>query len=93
MTIGLQTVGTPVNVTASGNVQARPGAMLGVFCNSTTAGTLTFYDDPGTGTARLIAGPLTPAAGSWTPLPFAFSAGLNVVVGGTAINATLSMQG
>jgi hypothetical protein len=92
MTIGLQTVGTPKRVTASGNAQARTGAMLGVFCNSTAAGTLTFYDDAGTGTATLICGPITPAAGTWTPLPFAFGAGLNVVVGG-AIDATLAMQG
>ena len=92
MTIGLQQVGSAVHVTASGNAQARTGAMLGVFCNSTTAGTLTFYDDAGTGTSKLIAGPLTPGAGTWTPLPFAFGAGLNVVVGGT-IDATLSLQG
>lgn len=92
MSIGHDQVGNAVHVTASGNAQARMGAMLGVFCNSTTAGTLTFYDDSGTGTTHLIAGPITPAAGTWTPLPFAFGAGLNVVVGGT-IDATLSLQG
>lgn len=90
MSIGNQQVGNAKVISASGNVKVGAGALLGVFCNTTTAGTLTFYDDAAAGTSSPVLGPLTPAAGTYTPLPFAFSAGLNVVVGG-AINATLNL--
>lgn len=83
----LQT-GTFANKTASANIKASQGNLLGFFVNSTSAGTVAFYDDPSTGTATPITGTITPAAGNWYPLPAAFATGLNLVVGGT-INVTI----
>lgn len=67
---------------ASGNVCGIDGIMAGIFVSSTTAGTVTIYDDPATGTTTKIVDTVTLAVG-WNPMPFAFSKGLNIVVGGT----------
>jgi len=88
MAIGNLQVGSFKNVTASGNVKSSQGALLGFYVNSTTAGTIQFYDDPATGTATPISGVITPSIG-WNELPVAFATGLNAVVGGT-LNATIS---
>lgn len=85
--IGNLNVGPFKLVTASGNVKSSQGAMLGFYVNSTTAGTIQFYDDPATGTTIPITGLITPAIG-WNALPSTFAAGLNAVVGGT-LNATI----
>ena len=73
--------------TGSGNVCAIDGILGGIFVSSTTAGTVTIYDDPATGTATKIVDTVTLAVG-WNPMPFAFSKGLNIVVGGT-LSATV----
>lgn len=75
-------------ISASGNVCAIDGILGGIFVSSTTSGTVTVYDDPATGTATKIVDTVTLAVG-WNPLPFAFSKGLNVVVGGT-LSATVA---
>jgi hypothetical protein len=68
-------------ITASGNVCAIDGIMGGIYVSSTTAVTVTVYDDPGTGTtAKMI--DTTPLSVGWNPMPFAFSKGLNIVVSG-----------
>jgi hypothetical protein len=76
-------------ISASGNVKTSQGTLLGVFVATTTGGTLTFYDDSGTGTSKTIVGTFTPNAGQFYPLPFSFANGLNVVVAGT-IDATIA---
>ena len=88
MAIGNIQLGAFKNVTASGNVKTTQGGLLGFYVNSTTAGTIQFYDDPATGTGTPITGLITPAIG-WNFLPVAFATGLNAVVGGT-LNATIS---
>lgn len=75
-------------ISASGNVCAIDGILGGIFVSSTTSGTVTVYDDPATGTATKIVDTVTLAVG-WNPMPFAFSKGLNVVVGGT-LSATVA---
>ena len=77
------------NITATGNLSPVPANLLGVLCATTTAGTLIFYDSATTTTGTPITGTITPAAGSWTPLPFSTANGIYVVVGGT-INATIA---
>lgn len=87
MAIGNLNVGTAKNLTASASVKAGQGAMLGFYVNSTTSGTVAFYDDPATGTTLALTGTITPAVG-WHGLPVAFANGLNVVIGAT-LNVTI----
>lgn len=88
MPIGNLQVGSYKNVTATGNIQAQDGALIGFLTATTSSGTLIFYDSATTTTTVPITGTITPAAGSYTPLPVCFNNGLYVVVGGT-INITL----
>jgi hypothetical protein len=74
-------------ITASGNICGIDGILGGIYCSSTTAGTVTIYDDPATGTATKLLDTTTLEVG-WNPMPFAFSKGLNIVVGGT-LSATV----
>lgn len=71
-------------MSATANVANSDGWMLGVFCSSSTAGSLTLYDDPATGTTTKIVDTFTLVPGTWYPLPFAYATGLYAVVGGTA---------
>lgn len=87
MAINNLQVGNFANRTASGNVKTSQGAMIGFYVNSTTAGTIQFYDDPATGTTTPITGAITPAVG-WHPLPAAFATGLNAVIG-AVLNVTI----
>jgi hypothetical protein len=76
-------------ISASGNVCAVDGIMAGIFISAASnTPTITIYDDAATGTTTKIVDTFTPVAGTWYPLPFAFSKGLNVVVGGT-LSATV----
>jgi hypothetical protein len=69
---------------ASGNVKSGQGGMLGIFVAAASATpTITVYDDASTGTTTKIVDTFTPVAGTWYPLPFACSNGINVVLGGT----------
>lgn len=76
-------------IAASGNVCAVDGVLGGIFVSAASgAPTITVYDDPGTGTVTKIVDTFTPVAGQFYPMPFAFSKGLNVVVGGV-VSATV----
>jgi hypothetical protein len=74
-------VGGHHRLTATGTVKTRGGALLGFYVNSTTAGTLTLYDQT-SAAAPQISGVITPAIG-WHFLPVKFATALHVVVGGT----------
>ncbi len=87
MAIGNLEVGNYTNKTSSGNIKSGQGAMLGFYVNSTSSGTIIFYDDTSTGTTTPITGTITPSAG-WNFLPVAFSNGLNVVIAKT-LNVTI----
>jgi hypothetical protein len=87
MAVGNMFCGQPANKTASGNVKASAGQLLGFYVNSTTSGTIALYDDAGTGTSLPISGTITPAIG-WHFYPVGFANGLNVVIGST-LNVTL----
>jgi len=71
-------------VSASGNICNADGALYGIFCSSSTAGTATIYDDAATGTTTKIVDTFNLTAGTWYPLPFAVANGINLVIGGTA---------
>jgi hypothetical protein len=73
------------NITATGAVTANPGALLGFYVNSTTAGTLVLRDGGAGGT--VMGGTITPPIG-FHRFPANFGAlGLHATVGG-AIDAT-----
>lgn len=82
--------GAFVNKTASANIKASPGQLLGFYVNSTSSGTIQFYDDVSTGTTTAISGLITPAIG-FHRFPCAFATGLNAVIGAT-LNVTLFYQ-
>ena len=84
MAIGNLPVGNAKAISASANVKSSQGAMLGIFCSSSTSGTITLYDDAATGTSTAIAAVFNVTAGTYYTLPVAFANGLYVVVGGTA---------
>jgi len=79
--------GVPKNMTATANVKASAGELIGFYVNSTTSGTIQLYDDPATGTANPISGLITPAIG-FHRFPAAFATGLYAVIGST-LNVTL----
>lgn len=88
MALNTLPIGSPKLVTASGNVKASSGAVLGIFVASHTAGSITLYDDAAAGTTTKILDTfLFPGVG-WYPLGMVFVNGLNVVVGGT-LSATV----
>lgn len=69
-------------LTGTANVASSQGGILGFYVSSTTAGTIQFYDDAGTGTMIPITGVITPAIGAHG-LSCAFGNGLYAVIGGT----------
>ena len=88
MAIGNLEVGSYTNLTATANVKSSSGAMIGFYVNSTTVGTIQFYDSASTTTTVPISGLITPAIGM-NYFPVAFANGLYAVIGGT-LNVTIS---
>ena len=84
-------VGKPYLKTATGNVVPKHARLTGVFCSSSTSGTLTLYDSATTGTTSKVVDTFNLTAGSWYFLPFEFSAGIYAVISGTA-SVTFSAQ-
>jgi hypothetical protein len=76
------TARTPTNLSATAQVRGQSGAMSGVFCNSSTAGTLTLRDGNSAGTTIISIATLV--AGTYYPVPATFRAGLHATIGGTA---------
>jgi len=81
MAIDVLTPGTPVLLSATGDVVAtRNGTLIGFYVASTSAGTIVLKQGGSGGTA--ISGTITPAVG-WHNFPAAFVAGLHATIGGT----------
>jgi hypothetical protein len=78
--------GTPVNLTASGQILPAPGQILGFYVNSTDAGTLRISDALTAATPYLGAA-ATPAVG-WHKFPAVLATGGYVTIGGTALDVT-----
>lgn len=75
-------------ITATGNVNAAGGNLKGIFVSAATAGTITIYDDAGTGTTRKIIDTFTPVASTFYQFSVATAFGIYVVIGGT-VSATV----
>lgn len=87
MAIGTIGSGVPKQFSATIQIKNSFGSLIGFIISSTTAGTLTVYDNADGGTTNKIIDTITPAAGGFISMPLGFGNGLNVVVGGT-ISAT-----
>lgn len=79
------------NLTASTNaVKSGQGILVGMYVNSTTAGTIKIYDSL-TQTGTVINNTITPAIGFHNLGGCAFTTGISVTVGGT-LDVTLYYQ-
>jgi hypothetical protein len=79
-------------ISASTNIKADQGALLGIFVSAASATpTITVYNSATTTTTDAIATVFTPVAGTWYFLPAAFSAGLYIVISGT-VSCTIIYQ-
>ena len=71
------------NLTASAVVKAQPGILRGMYVNSTTAGTIKFWDNASAGSGTVINNTITPAIG-WHALGDGTAAnGIFATIGGT----------
>lgn len=86
MALQQNTGGSPLTVTATGQVRTGPCALIGLFCNSTTSGTITLYDN--TSAAGQVIASFTPAANTFYSLPAVCINGVHAVVTNT-LNVTL----
>jgi hypothetical protein len=75
-----------VNLTASGVVLPSRGRLAGFYVNSTTSGTIVFWDNTAASGTQ-ISGTITPAAGLFHPFPVDVLNGLYAQIGGT-LNVT-----
>lgn len=88
MAIGNLNTGNPVVKSATGNVKALDGAMLGFFCSTSSTGVIQLYDSATTTTGTPITGQITVTAGTWYTLPINFTAGLYCVLVSGSANVT-----
>ena len=79
--------GTPIALTASGQILAAPGRIIGFYVNSTTSGTIRFSDAL-TATTPYLGAAITPAVGYHT-YPAALGTGGYATIGGTALDVTV----
>lgn len=82
-------VGTPINMTATGDVTTLDCHLLGFYVNSTSSGTTLLKEGGSSGT--IIAGAITPAVG-WHDYPMRCKGGLHHTEGGTALDITFVIQ-
>ena len=81
-------IGQYKNLTASANVKSTDGALIGVFCATSSSGTLSLYDSASTTTTTPIVATFNLTAATYYPIPVGYDLGLYAVIGGTA-NVTL----
>ena len=75
--------GQYANKSASALIYTGPGQLLGVFCASSSSGTVKLWDQ-GSAAAPIIVNTTAVIGGTWYPMPFSFTTGLYLTVGGTA---------
>jgi hypothetical protein len=78
---------TAVNLTASALVKTGAGTLVGMYVNSTSAGTIKFWDNTA-GSGTVINNTITPAIGYHPLGGGGFTTGLYATIGGT-LNVTL----
>lgn len=81
-------VSTYKNIIASGLVKTGFGTLVGMYVNSTNAGTIKFWDNT-VGSGTVINNTITPGIGYHELGSAAFTVGLYAEIGGTALDVTL----
>jgi hypothetical protein len=71
-------------ISATTQISPQLKRLSGVFCSSSTAGTLTIYDSATSGTSTIIVNTFNLVAGTFYPLPVTADTGFYCVLGGTA---------
>lgn len=83
----------PARITTTGNNVVVNGAagLMGIFVSQASGGpTITVYDGvTAVAPSTILVNTFTPIAGSFYPMPFLVSRGINVVIGGT-VDATVA---
>jgi len=77
----------PINLTASALIKTGAGALIGMYVNSTSAGTIRFWDST-TATGTVMNNVITPAVGYHILGKGGFTVGLFATIAGT-LNVTL----
>lgn len=88
--VWVSTAGSSANYSAaaSNNTKASAGEIVGFYVNSTTSGTIQFFNDAvSTCDTNAVTGTITPAVG-WHSLPVKMGTGICALTGGT-INVTV----
>lgn len=73
---------TPITAGTT-QIKTGDGVLGGIFCSSSTSGTVTIYDNTTTSGTAIVA-TFTVAAGTFYRLPAAFATGCRIVVANTA---------
>lgn len=81
--IGSTEAFVPKPLTATATVKDGAGVLGGIFCSTTSSGTVTVYDNTAASGTPIVA-TITLAAGTFYRLPAAFATGLHVVIANTA---------
>jgi len=76
-------VGSPLNISSTGAVKNGTGKLMGVFCASSTSGTLKLWDNTA-GSGTVIVNTFNLTAATFYEIPASFANGLYATVGGTA---------
>lgn len=79
------------NVTASAAIKTGEGVVVGMYVNSTNAGTVKLYDNTAA-SGTVINNTITPAIGYHDLGKAAFATGLYAEIGGTALDVTFYYQ-
>jgi hypothetical protein len=82
--------GYPVHLTASGQIFAGPGILIGFFVNATSAGTIQICD--ALTNTNAISGVITPAAGQFCWFPSIHLVGIFAQIAGTSLDITAFYQ-
>ncbi len=70
------------NKSASALIYTGAGRVLGIFCASSTAGTVKLWDQT-SAAAPILVNTTSVYGGTWYPMPFDFVNGLYLTIGGT----------
>lgn len=71
-----------LNGSTSQLVKTGDGDLVGIFVASSSSGTIKLWNNTAASGAVLV-NTFNATAGTWYPLPFSFTAGLYITVGGT----------
>lgn len=79
-------------ISATTNIKAAPGRLMGFYCNTTSGGTVVFYNHASADTTPVI-GALTPVAATYYPMPdIVMSVGIRATIAAAALDITVFYQ-